>query len=191
MPESAEQKVARLMAEGLDHYGQDRVDQAVACWRQVVALNPNHRVALDYLDAAGYAEPTKAAAPRVVAKAFLAEAAEMMARGRAGEALELVEKHIHEAPDSLDAQATIDLLRSHLYAEALERVGDGAGVPNVRLGPDQILRFKLAPSAGFVLSMIDGVTSIADLVPLTGMDPFDALQTLGRLQDAGIIEVRA
>jgi hypothetical protein len=63
-------------------------------------------------------------------------------------------------------------------------------VPHVLLGPDRILRFDLPPSAGFVLSMIDGNTAVEDLVPLTGMDPFDALATLGRLQDAGIIEVR-
>jgi len=49
-----EQKIARLMAEGLDHYGQDEIDRAVACWRAVLELAPHHEVARDYLEVAGF-----------------------------------------------------------------------------------------------------------------------------------------
>jgi hypothetical protein len=39
--------------------------------------------------------------------------------------------------------------------------------------------------------MIDGHTSADELVALTAMDPFEALHTIGKLMDAGIVEVRA
>jgi transcription initiation factor IIE alpha subunit len=49
----------------------------------------------------------------------------------------------------------------------------------------------MPPNAGFVLSMIDGHTSADELVALASMDPFEALHTLAKLMDAGIVEVRA
>ena len=59
------------------------------------------------------------------------------------------------------------------------------------MGPQEVLGFNLPANAGFLLSMIDGNTSVSDLVTLTGMDPFDALQIFHRLMDAGIVEVAA
>ena len=39
--------------------------------------------------------------------------------------------------------------------------------------------------------MIDGNTSVDDLVALAGMEPFEALHMLAKLMDAGIVEVEA
>jgi hypothetical protein len=64
-------------------------------------------------------------------------------------------------------------------------------VPRLRLGSQEILRFNLPADAGFLLSMVDGATPAADLVALSGMDPFDALRALQRLLEAGILEVAA
>ncbi len=192
MAESNEQRIARLMAEGLDHYGQDLIERAVACWRAVLALNPQHEVARDYLEAAGFA-PAKKRAPATAgaAAAFLREALALVERGAEGEALELLESAARNTPDNLEAQAAFDLVRASLHRRHRERTQGGAGVPRVRLGPQEILRFNLPPNAGFVLSMIDGHTSVDELVALTNMDPFEALHTLGKLMDAGIVEVRA
>ena len=53
MAESPAERTARLLAEGLELFGQDRIEQAVACWREVLALDPTHREARDYLESAG------------------------------------------------------------------------------------------------------------------------------------------
>jgi tetratricopeptide (TPR) repeat protein len=190
MSESREQKIARLMAEGLDHYGQDLIAEAVQCWRSVLDLDPQHQVALDYLDAAGYTgEAAPAAATAGPSMADTAQA--HLDSGEWLEALEALNAHTEKCPEDLDAHARLELLRSHLHATNRLRVGDGAGIPRVALGPDQVLRFNLPANAGFVLSMIDGHTSVSDLVALTGMDPFDALHVFTRLLDAGIVEVQA
>jgi tetratricopeptide (TPR) repeat protein len=197
VPDTNEQRVARLMAEGLDHYGQDRIDRAAACWRAVLALDPSHEVARDYLEVAGFgAGAASAAAPAAPAgnsagAAFLREGLESVARGGELEALELLESAVREAPEGLEAHAALDLVRASLYRRQRARTQDGAGVLRVRLGPDDILRFNLPANAGFVLSMIDGHTSADELVALTNMDPFEALHTLGKLLDAGIVEVKA
>ena len=196
MAESTEQKIARLMAEGLDHYGNDAIDRAVTCWRAVLELAPHHEVARDYLEVAGFGvgadagkKPQQNAAAR--AAQMLAEAHEIAARGADAEALELLEGSVREAPGHLESQAALELLRAHLYQRQRVRTKGGAGVLRVKLGPQEILRFNLPPNAGFVLSMIDGHTSADEIAALTAMDPFEALHTIGKLLDAGIVEVRA
>lgn len=191
MSESPEQKIARLMAEGLDRYGQDEVDAAVKCWLAVLELDPRHQVALDYLDAAGFSsrEPADAEAALVASLVQTAEA--HMESGEWKEAFEALSTHTTKTPEDLDAQVRLDLLRSHLHAAHREQVGDGSGIPRVVLGPDEVLRFNLPANAGFVLSMVDGHTRVSDLVALTGMDPFDALYVFTRLVDVGIVEVQA
>jgi hypothetical protein len=193
--ESNEQKIARLMAEGLDLYGQDQIERAVACWRAVLKLAPHHEVARDYLEVAGYGvdgpevkRPSAGAAP--LAPQLLSEALALVERGADGEALDLLEGAVRESPGHFESQATLELLRAHLHQRQRVRTKGGAGVLRVKLGPQEILRFNLPPNAGFVLSMIDGHTSADELVALTSMDPFEALHTIGKLIDAGIVEVR-
>jgi hypothetical protein len=194
--ESNEQKIARLMAEGLDHYGQDEIARAVACWRAVLALAPHHEVARDYLEVAGFG-PESGAERRAPASGaaqpaqLLREAQALAERGADTEALELLESAARNAPGHLESQAALELLRASLYQRERARTKGGAGVLRVRLGPQEILRFNLPPNAGFVLSMIDGHTSADELAALTAMDPFEALHTIGKLIDAGIVEVRA
>jgi len=191
-----EQKIARLMAEGLDHYGLDEIERAVACWRAVLELAPHHEVARDYLEVAGYgarAGAEKKAQTSGASKAaqLLHEAQTLAGRGADTEALELLESATRDAPAHLESQAAFELLRASLYQRQRVRTKGGAGVLRVKLGPQEILRFNLPPNAGFVLSMIDGHTSADELVALTSMDPFEALHTIGKLMDAGIVEVRA
>ncbi len=45
--------IARLLQQGLDHYGRNEVAEAVKCWQQVLELQPDHPVARDYLESAG------------------------------------------------------------------------------------------------------------------------------------------
>jgi tetratricopeptide (TPR) repeat protein len=191
--ESKEQKIGRLMAEGLDLYGQDDVAAAIARWRAVLALDPKHEAAREYLEVAGagaeHAAP-RASAPNRAAE-FLSEGLELIEQGSDAEALELVERATREAPALLEAQAILDLLRAHLHQRARVRTNGGAAVLRVKLGPQQIMRFNLPPNAGFVLSMIDGRTSADEIVALSAMDPFEAHHTLAKLLDAGIVEARA
>ena len=82
----------------------------------------------------------------------------------------------------------VELLRAKLYRSYLEKtqgrecvprvVGDGAGLEGR----------NLPPSAGFLLSMVDGITPLDDLVSVSGMDRFDALRSMQRMQAAGILE---
>ena len=187
--EDREELVARLMAEGLDHYGHDRVDRAVACWRQVLDIAPGHPEASDYLRSAGYEDPAPASARGPGGVELTGEARQLFQAGRARDALELLESL--DRAGELPVQGLVELIRSHLFVRLLARTGQGEHVPRLRLRAEEILKFNLPAGAGFLLSMVDGATSVNDIVALAGMDPFEALQILERLADAGIVEMAA
>jgi tetratricopeptide (TPR) repeat protein len=183
--EEPEESVARLLAEGLEHFGQDRVDRAIACWRAVLELDPAHQQARDYLESAG------------VSVAAISESrsrlAEALARAEAGDLTGAFAGLVEAAAvdrDDLEAQAALDLVRGALYLAHRARIADGAR-PRLRVAPEELMRLDLAPEAGFLLSLIDGRTRLEELVTVSGLDPFDVLHLLVRLEGDGVVELAA
>jgi hypothetical protein len=173
------------MAEGLDLYGRDLVDEAISCWRQVLELEPGHQEAGDYLEAAGFQ-----ATELDPEKALANEARQMVRGGQLVEAHDLLLAHTAARPEDLDAQALLELVRARLAAEYRERLTKEEGSPALCVAPEQLLKFNLPANAGFLVSMIDGGTSIDELVALSGLDSFEVLHLIARLADAGIVEMR-
>jgi tetratricopeptide (TPR) repeat protein len=183
MAESPAERIARLLAEGLELFGEDRVEQAIACWREVLALDPQHREARDYLESAG------ASIAKPEQRASVAQALALAEQGDGDGALTLLRAALGRAPHDLEAQAAFDLVRAHLFASYRARAGSGSGRPRLKVGADRLLRFDLPPEAGFLLSMLDGRTRIEELMTVGGLDPFEVLHLLARLEKAGIVEV--
>jgi tetratricopeptide (TPR) repeat protein len=183
MAESPKERTARLLAEGLELFGQDRVDEAVTRWREVLTLDPAHREARDYLESAG------AAAAPADARAQVARGLACAERGELQRSFALLGAAVACAPQDLEAQAAFDLVRAHLYTRYRARVGDGSGRPRLKVGADKLLGFDLPPQAGFLLSMLDGRTGIGELMTVAGLDGFDVLHLLARLEKAGIVEI--
>jgi len=183
MADSPRERTARLLAKGLELFGQDRIEQAVACWREVLALDPTHREARDYLESAGVTVASGDERAHVARGLALAE------KGDAEAAVKLLAEATQRAPHDLEAQAAFDLLRALLYAKDRARVGSGSGRPRLKVGPEELLRFDLPPEAGFLLSMLDGRTRIEDLLTVSGLDAFEVLHLLVRLEAAGIVEI--
>jgi hypothetical protein len=105
-------------------------------------------------------------------------------------ALELFEAAARSAPERLDAEAYIDMVRTRLLERYRERIGDPTAVPRLALETSAVEDFHLPPDAGFLLSLIDGTTSFGELVSLSGMGPFEAFRILDRLLAAQIVGVR-
>ncbi len=182
MAESLAERTARLLAQGLELFGQDRVAQAVACWREVLTLDPAHREARDYLESAGV--PLAAGEDR----GSVARGLALAERGQHDEALALLKGVAERAPGELEAQAALDLVRAHLYARYRRRI-DLAARPRLKVGRDHLLRLDLPPEAGFLLSLLDGRTRVEELMTVAGLDALDVLHLLARLAQAGVVEV--
>lgn len=183
MAESPAERTARLLSEGLELFGQDRVEEAIACWREVLALDPQHREARDFLESAGAA----LVAPEE--RATVARALSLAEQGDGEGAVTALRGAIARSPRDLEAQAAFDLVRAHLFAAYRARDGSGSGRPRLKVGADQLMRFDLPPEAGFLLSMLDGRTRIEELMTVGGLDAFEVLHLLARLEKAGIVEV--
>lgn len=191
MADQSEQ-VRILMADGLDLYGIGKVEQAVACWREVIAIEPGHDEALDYLRAAGE-EPDEIELEAVLENSggALSDVVALFRDGEFEEGLELLMTLSREEPGRMELQGYIELARSRMVGLYRERVGDPARAPRVRIAPEEIMKFNLPAQAGFLLSLVDGRTSIAELIQISGMDPFEAMQLLTNLLSAGIVDAEA
>jgi hypothetical protein len=179
------------MEEGLRHYGEGRTARAALCWREVLELEPDHPGARDYLRSAGF-ETGEIELSEVVGEEheeLMADALELLRKGVDQESLEMFETLARENPRRMETQGYLELVRSHLYQRYRERFRDASTVLKVRITPKEMMRFNLPANAGFVLSMIDGQTSVNEILALSGMDPFDAVRVVHKLLEAGIVEV--
>jgi hypothetical protein len=186
MSESVTDRVARLLAEGLELFGEDRPEQAAIRWREVLELDPEHQEARDYLESAGFAPSAERRETVEAARVTAAEALAMAAAGGADEALPRLRAAADETPDDLSVQASYELVRGHLYARHRDAC---QGRPRVCVPPEELLQFNLPPDAGFVLSLIDGHTRVEELVTVSGMDPIDLLHVLRHLEGIGVLEL--
>jgi tetratricopeptide (TPR) repeat protein len=188
-------EIRRLMVRGLDLYALGQVEEATACWRRVLALDPDNAEARDYLQAAAgdgdVQPPPRAGAPPPAPGAGVADALRLLRGGDQKQGLALLETITGREPANLEAQGFLELARAALLRAYRARVGSGEGVPRVRIPPAEVMKYNLPAAAGFLLSMIDGRISVDELLSVSGMDPFDALRALSNLLDAGIVEARA
>ncbi len=187
MTRNVDEKVAKLLQEGLELYGAGEIGRAFLHWNEVLELDPGNEEALDYMrDADRRARPRAggSATPSIV------EDARRLVHARDEEgALELLTSA--PAGRCLESEAMIELLRARLFQRYQQSLGDPSCVPRL-VGDASALRDRnLPPSAGFLLSMVDGMTPIADLVSVSGMDRFEVLRSIHRLQRAGILELAA
>lgn len=189
-------EVARLLQEGLDAYGEDDISQAMIAWRAVMKLDPGNVEALDFLNTAdrrSIPRPDKDSGNRAAAVQLdvVAEARRLMVGGQFEESLELLQRAAEASPFSLELEATIELVRSNLFASYRKTIGDLTGVLTLAADRQEITKYNLPSDAGFLLSLVDGVTDLEDLMTVSGMDAFEALRLTKNLLDVGIVRVQA
>lgn len=192
-------RVEALLRRGLRHYGAGEVDEALRCWREVLAVDPGHPEARDFLAAAVPAAgrpagpdpdpgPSAEAAPAADPMAALvADAQRLFEDDELEASLDLFEAIARRDPVRLDVQGWIEHVRSRLVKRYRERLGDGSSPLRPGVAAGDVMRFNLPAHAGFLLSLMDGETTVGDLVSLSGMDPFEALRALHGMLEAGIV----
>lgn len=112
---------------------------------------------------------------------------ERFAMGDFSGALLLAERVLHESPRDKEALALAKRCRDVLVDMYSSRLSGLHRVPRIVMGPDQIRWLSLDHRAGFLLSMVDGVSSIDDLLDVSGMQRVDALRILRDLLDQKVI----
>jgi hypothetical protein len=187
MNEATQARVARLLQQGLECYGTGEIAEAFLHWSEALELDPGNEEALDYMRDADRRAKPRDRAPSGPGEGLVDDARRLLRAHDEEAALELLKS----APSGsgLECEAMVELLRARLYRRYLDAVGDLSRVPRLVADAAVDLRSRnLPPSAGFLLSMVDGATPVADLVSVSGMDRFEALRALHRMQEAGLVE---
>jgi hypothetical protein len=105
-------------------------------------------------------------------------------------ALDIAEKLLLLEPDNEDAKQCADTCRGVLRQMYTARIGALDRVPMVMVPRDQLRWLSIDHRAGFVLSLIDGVSSLEMILDVTGMPELDALRILSELVQQRIISFR-
>lgn len=114
----------------------------------------------------------------------------MIAAEQYEESSELLRQAATTAEFSLKLEATIELVRGNLFASYRQCVGDLSGIPTLAADSAEITKFNLPKDAGFLLSLVDGATSLENLMTVSGMDSFEMLRTTKNLIEVGIVRMQ-
>jgi hypothetical protein len=187
MAESKEEKVSGLLQQGLEFYGTGDVARAFLLWTEALELDPGNEEALDYMRDADRRAKPRGGGSEIRGSSLVDDARRLLHAENEDAALELLTRS--PANRTFEAEAMIELVRASLFQRYRADLGDLAQVPRIVQQPGSDLTSRNLPaSAGFLLSMIDGATPLSDLMSLSGMDRFEAMRSVCRMRDAGILE---
>jgi hypothetical protein len=148
---------------------------------------------LDYIrtaDRRAKPRPPKPDNTTAAVTALLQEARALMRDRQFGAALDLLRSASGPDMTSLEVEAMVDLIRSRLFLVHREQLGDLDATPTVKPGSPSSTELDLRPNAGILLSMVDGTKSVAELISVSGLDPFETVHTICGLIEADVVEIK-
>lgn len=105
-------------------------------------------------------------------------------------ALEVAERILAGSPDDPEAQACAESCRRVLRQMYATRIGPLDRVPVVMVPRDQLRWLSIDHKAGFVLSLVDGVSNLEMIIDVSGMPELETLRILSELAQQRIISLR-
>lgn len=105
-------------------------------------------------------------------------------------ALNTAETILEVDPDDRDATHVAEVCRAKLRAIYVGRLGSLDQVPVLAVSPSEFRWLNLDHRAGFLLSLVDGVSTLEDIVDVSAMPQLEALRTLCHLSTQQIITLR-
>jgi hypothetical protein len=118
------------------------------------------------------------------------EMRERFALGDYSGALGVAESLLEESSTHTEARDYAESCRAVLRQMYMARIGPLNRVPLVEVARDQLRWLSIDHRAGFVLSLVDGVSSLEMILDVSGMPSFDALRILYELVEQRIISLR-
>ena len=186
MKEVTEVKVSSLLQQGLELYGTGEVAQAFLLWNEALELDPGNDEALDYMRDADRRTKPRGENVEAPAASIVEDARRLAHAVNPEAALELLVSA--PAGGCFESEAMVELLRANLFHGYQTALGELSRVPRVAGSDNDLQGRNLPPSAGFLLSMVDGLTPLSDLISVSGMDRFEAMRSICRMHEAGILE---
>jgi len=105
-------------------------------------------------------------------------------------ALRFAELILGREPDNHQARRCAENCRRRLLSLYASKIGDLGAVPVASLDDNQLRWLGLDHRAGFLLSRVDGISSLEEVLDICGMPRLEAMKTLVDLLDRGAIRVQ-
>jgi hypothetical protein len=161
---------------------QKRTVPVRAAKRQPPKAQPAPPLELDLdVDVGAPDRPTAPGDPR------LGEARDRYAMGDYSGALVIAEAILQSDASNDQAQRYVDNCRQVLQQMFSAKLGPLTQRPEVVVADDRLRWLSLDHRAGFLLSLIDGNSTVEELLDISGMPRFEALRTLCDLLDQNVI----
>ncbi|MFO0585978.1 MAG: hypothetical protein U0441_00495 [Polyangiaceae bacterium] len=113
-----------------------------------------------------------------------------IAAGDYGRALVLAEAALVEHPGDSSLNKHAESCRDKMYRRYLERLGAVDHVPRLAVHAGAITGLALDHRAGFLLSCIDGGSTVEEIIDVSAMPRLDAVRILYELVQEGVIEMK-
>ncbi len=91
-------------------------------------------------------------------------------------------------PDRLEVRGYLELVRKQLMQQWAGEIGDFGRVLRLVPAAADLLKLKLKPEEAFLLSQVDGMVAVEDLLSLSSVDRFQTLQMIARFLRETILE---
>lgn len=127
--------------------------------------------------------------PIASAAALIAEARDRYAMGDFSGALVVVGTLLESDPEHVEAARISSSCRDVLMQMYAARLGPLSQVATVAIPADQIRWLSLDHRAGFLLSLVDGISSIEEILDVSGMSRLDALRIMCTLLEQRVIAI--
>jgi hypothetical protein len=116
---------------------------------------------------------------------------DQFAMGDFAGAMATAEALLARHPQHVDALECLERCRTSLRASLAAKLGPLDRVPVVAVARDQLRWLAIDHKAGFILSHVDGVSSVEEIVDISGMKELEALGILAELVEQRIIDFAA
>ncbi len=120
-------------------------------------------------------------------EASIDQARRLHAEGQHEQALFVLGQLLDLAPLHPEATALATGCREALERECLDALGHERALLVLAVSPDELKDFALDHVSGFLLSLLDGATTVEDVLDICGLPRLLALRHLRSLVDRGIV----
>lgn len=119
------------------------------------------------------------------------QVAVLMAEGNLEEALGHARVLLSEPDPSAQVSEWKVECERLLTARYMARVGGPRALLEVRSTPAEQARLPLSPAAAFLLTLVDGYTTVDEILDISGFGRLEALRDLARLVESGAVVILA
>jgi hypothetical protein len=178
-----QQEANELVDLGLERYGSNRTEQALACWQRALEIDPTNVRALDYLRSAGWTEHRRVSSSGAVHE-LCRDVDQLVAAGDDEAALDLIEASPFEPVN----HGVLAMRTEQLQERLLHHYASILGPLDGRVRYDtRALPALVSDDERIIAARATGKASMSELIHASGLAVFNASRALARMLSRGAI----